>query len=115
MFYLYGQVQSGDVWHKDKTMIKIITTELKNEGLTVNLSFSIIDDVTPGVILDSLQTVLTVPNGLTNAQIRAFLANESLKIVQVFYNQWKVKSEKQSVNDANKQSLETYINANLVI
>ena len=96
-------------------MIKIITTELKNEGLTVNLSFSIIDDVTPDIILDSLQSVLTIPNGLTNAQMRTFLANESLKIVQAFYNQWKIKAEKQAVNDANKQSLETYINANLVL
>jgi len=96
-------------------MIKIITSEFKKDNLSVTLSFNLIDDVNPSVTLDSTQVFLTIPSGLTDNQMRSFVGTESLKKVQSFYNEWKIKESQHIKNEANKVALETYLNTNLVL
>ena len=95
--------------------LKILTTNFASEGTSVKLGFALIDDVEPLVTLATTDVAITTPKGSNNTQLRAFVAAESLKAVQSWYNTWQAQQAGDFVKDSNRIAIETYINSNITL
>jgi len=93
---------------------KIITSDFQRDGYSVKVSFNLVDDLFPDVVLDTIQIYLTV-KAVDEKQFIEFVAYECLKNVQVWYDECKIKQEKDTTIADNKITIENYINSKLVL
>ena len=93
---------------------KIITSDFQRDGYSVKISFNLVDDLFPEVVLDTIQIYLTV-KAVDEKQFIEFVAYECLKNVQVWYDECKIKQEKDTTIADNKITIENYINSKLVL
>jgi len=85
---------------------KIEIKEFKREGQSVTLSLALVDDVTSATV-ESTQVSLTVPDVL--------LASESLKYIQKWYDDLKLRLKEKENSNEKKAELEIFINSNLTL
>ena len=93
---------------------KIITSDFQRDGYSVKVSFNLVDDLFPDVVLDTIQIYLTV-KAVDEKQFIEFVAYECLKNVQVWYDECKIKQENDTTIADNKLTIENYINSKLVL
>ena len=93
---------------------KIITSDFQRDGYSVKVSFNLVDDLFPEVVLDTIQIYLTV-KAVDEKQFIEFVAYECLKNVQAWYDEWKIKQEKNTTIADNELTIENYINSKLVL
>ena len=84
-------------------------TKITKNNLSVVLNFNLTDNAAPLVILGEGDVSITLPSGLNEASLRAFVAAEGVKHIQLWYNTWKAANTEAVANLARSAALSTAI------
>lgn len=84
-------------------------------NIIITISFDLVDDsVVPNVIKAKTSVNFNVPNTLTLALLKSTIASVSLRLLQDWYNDWKItQSRLNDLYTAKEVALENYINSNI--